>query len=74
MIGADQVAQLHRWKDIDALEKEVHLCAFCRDGVDVIDSPYRVRKLDMKEHPASSTKVRNDARISVSILSQVVSS
>ena len=58
MIGADQVAQLDRWKDIDALQNEVHLCAFMRDGMDV-NSPYKVRKLSMKPHPASSTKVRN---------------
>lgn len=58
MIGADQVHQLDRWKSIDELQNEVHLCAFARDGKDV-DSPYKVRKLDMIEHPASSTLVRN---------------
>lgn len=58
MIGADQVAQLHKWKDIDVLCKEVQLCAFCRDGMDV-DSPYNVKKLHMEEHPASSTLVRH---------------
>ena len=58
MIGADQVAQLDKWKDIDELCEEVQLCAFKREGQSV-ESPYHVLPLEMKEHPASSTAVRD---------------
>lgn len=58
LMGADQVAQLDKWKEIESLEKEVNLCAFVRDGIE-IKTKYKVLKLQMKDHPASSSKVRN---------------
>ncbi len=57
IIGADQVAQLHLWKDVDALVQEVHLCAFEREGSS-LDTPYTITALQMPKQMVSSSQVR----------------
>lgn len=57
IMGQDQVAQLDKWKDIDILQDMVQLCAFERNG-NVVDTPYRVRKLHMESHLVSSSDIR----------------
>ncbi|NBK97786.1 MAG: nicotinate (nicotinamide) nucleotide adenylyltransferase [Erysipelotrichia bacterium] len=57
IIGGDQVAQLDQWYQIDALEKEVHLCAFERNG-QTLHTPYRVQALSMPSYAISSTNIR----------------
>ena len=64
MIGADQVAQLHLWKDIELLQEKITLCAFAREG-NVLDTKYKIKVLQMDNQNISSSQVRNGNFINI---------
>ena len=56
IIGEDQAAQLHLWKEIDELRKRIDFLVFEREGQNSKDES--LIWIKGFEHPASSTKVR----------------
>ncbi len=57
-IGADQAAQLDRWKAIDECMKLAEFKVFRRNQ-ETIDCPFELSVIDMALMPISSTQVRN---------------
>lgn len=57
IFGGDHIEKLDKWKDIDILQKEVHLCAFERNK-QKLSTPYDVTFLEMKDYPISSSMIR----------------
>lgn len=62
LIGADQLAQLHKWKKIDRLIHLVRFACFARDG-QMPKTKYKVLQLDMCPVPVSSTDIRKGNRL-----------
>lgn len=59
-IGADQAAQLEKWKHIDECLKLAKFKIFRRNG-ETIRCAYELPVLDMAEYPVSSTQIRQGA-------------
>lgn len=57
IIGADSVAQLSKWKEIDNIFKLATIYAFSRENEQVA-TDYPVQYLNFENHEESSTKVR----------------
>ncbi|MFV0381781.1 MAG: nicotinate (nicotinamide) nucleotide adenylyltransferase [Breznakia sp.] len=60
LFGADQVAHLHEWKDIDILSKQITLCVVKRNTYQLTSS-YKLRPIEMKEVNISSSEIRSGA-------------
>ena len=66
VLGADQVAQLHLWYQIEQIMEAAQLVAFSRDGAGAQNPNVSrtVAYIQSHEFPVSSTEVRADYRAS----------
>lgn len=64
ILGADQIEQLHRWRDIERLGSLVEFLAFERPGSHAAPSPelpshIRIRRADSRQLDVSSSEIRD---------------
>ncbi|MEA3288538.1 MAG: nicotinate (nicotinamide) nucleotide adenylyltransferase [Campylobacterota bacterium] len=62
IIGADNVAKLHLWKDFDVLKRLVTFVVVSRPGYEAKNDIIRFIKLDM-DIPVSSTDLRDELKV-----------
>lgn len=55
LIGADQAADFHRWKDPDRIRSMAEIAVYPREGYEI---PQGFTKLDLPCYPVSSTDIR----------------
>jgi len=68
VIGADQFADIRRWREYGTILREFGVIVFPRDGIDIKkvreslleeSSDYKIELVEMPEVPVSSTQIRN---------------
>lgn len=62
LIGADQLSQFHKWKDVEVLNRLTRFACVARDGK-LPKTRFKVESVSMDPVPVSSTQIRQGDRL-----------